>query len=107
MCNFNRQQALPKVDGQFIVSSGPSTAVFFLESQCVELSSLHALNRRICRPGSRPERVIVDFYPMGCCSSGVGFSERDSKQVPEFLSARGLRQVRDMLFRTGFVTLFQ
>jgi hypothetical protein len=46
--------------------------------------------RRISRPVSRDERVIIDFFPLGTCGDGHGFNEQDSMRVPGQLSARGL-----------------
>eukprot|EP00455_Lapot_gusevi_P055975 TRINITY_DN9195_c0_g1_i1.p1 TRINITY_DN9195_c0_g1~~TRINITY_DN9195_c0_g1_i1.p1 ORF type:complete len:238 (+),score=27.84 TRINITY_DN9195_c0_g1_i1:66-779(+) len=44
------------------------------------------------RPASRPERLILEFYPASCCSAGPGLTDPDRAQVPAPLLARGVTQ---------------
>jgi hypothetical protein len=41
------------------------------------------------RPSSRPERVIVNWWPQGCCGAG-GLDEKDRETVPSFLADKGV-----------------
>ncbi len=41
------------------------------------------------RPASRPERVIVNYWPMGCCGRGEGIEADDRQKVPAWLAQKG------------------
>jgi len=68
-----------------------SNSIKGLEFQNVEHGST-AGGWRVHRPLSRPERIIIDFFPMDLCGPGIGFSEKDSATVPAALADHGITQ---------------
>lgn len=42
------------------------------------------------RPVTTPERLIIDFEPAGCCSSGPGIPEDNATELPPALEAKGV-----------------